>query len=313
MFDEGRMGVALFMTLSGYLFAKLLAGKDVQYGRFFLNRFVRLAPLLVFVFAVFPFFQLITFPHLSFRAYAHDLLTGFILPTWPNGGWSIAAEMHFYVLLPLILLLVRNMTLAPVLILADMIALRTMLFLHYGDIETASYFTLFGRFDQFLLGIVAFQFSDLARRRHLQVWAAMLGFLAISWLTEPGLYARHSSIWIWLPTIQGAAFGLLIAYYDTSFTLAATGLSKLLGRIGTYSYSIYLLHPFFVFRLPLFINHRIVSLHNFYVACAAAVAAFCGMACVGWLSFTLIEKPFLAYRVRYTRQSSEVIKELAPA
>ena len=47
--DEGHCGVALFMCLSGYLFAKLLNGKQINYSGFIWNRFVRLAPLLVFV------------------------------------------------------------------------------------------------------------------------------------------------------------------------------------------------------------------------------------------------------------------------
>lgn len=32
--DEGHTGVALFMTLSGYLFAKLLDGKSIDYRAF---------------------------------------------------------------------------------------------------------------------------------------------------------------------------------------------------------------------------------------------------------------------------------------
>src|SRR5262245_55679152 len=46
--DEGHTGVALFMTLSGYLFAKLLDGRRVHYPRFVWNRCLRLLPLLVF-------------------------------------------------------------------------------------------------------------------------------------------------------------------------------------------------------------------------------------------------------------------------
>ena len=43
---EGHTGVALFMTLSGYLFAKLLDGKDINYFSFIWNRTLRLLPLL---------------------------------------------------------------------------------------------------------------------------------------------------------------------------------------------------------------------------------------------------------------------------
>src|SRR5258706_3629816 len=42
--DEGHTGVALFMSLSGYLFAKLLDGKSIDYRRFLLDRALRLLP-----------------------------------------------------------------------------------------------------------------------------------------------------------------------------------------------------------------------------------------------------------------------------
>ena len=46
LLDEGQTGVALFMTLSGYLFAKLLDGKSIHYPEFLWNRALRLLPLL---------------------------------------------------------------------------------------------------------------------------------------------------------------------------------------------------------------------------------------------------------------------------
>src|SRR5258708_27812747 len=44
--DEGHTGVALFMALSGYLFAKLLVGKSIDYRRFLCDRSLRPLPLL---------------------------------------------------------------------------------------------------------------------------------------------------------------------------------------------------------------------------------------------------------------------------
>src|SRR5882724_11110413 len=49
LLDEGHTGVALFITLSGYLFAKLLDGKSIDYRAFLWNRFLRLVPLLAVV------------------------------------------------------------------------------------------------------------------------------------------------------------------------------------------------------------------------------------------------------------------------
>ena len=44
--DEGHTGVSLFMTLSGYLFAKLLAGRQIDYSAFLWNRILRLAHII---------------------------------------------------------------------------------------------------------------------------------------------------------------------------------------------------------------------------------------------------------------------------
>jgi peptidoglycan/LPS O-acetylase OafA/YrhL len=319
--DEGHVGVALFMTLSGYLFAKLLAGKDILYGRFFWNRFIRLAPLLVFVMIVYPILKVHQFATFSVHDYLHDLINGFVGWRWPNGGWSITTEMHFYILLPLILILARQWVLAPLGFLFVAAVLRTLIFYEYGTVQDLAYYTIIGRIDQFVLGIMAFQARDFVRGRHWLTAVFSVAFMALYWWFDfaggffafGGKYPSPSSIWIWLPTVQGAIFAWVIAYYDASFTPSTTGISRVIGRIGTYSYSIYLLHMFFVFRLPPMIAHRFIALANFYVACATSFVCFCGMGMIGWASYNVIEKPFLRLRVRYVRPAASNFGELAPS
>src|SRR5713101_82250 len=47
LLDEGHTGVALFMTLSGYLFAKLVGHRGIDFPSFLWRRAVRPAPLLI--------------------------------------------------------------------------------------------------------------------------------------------------------------------------------------------------------------------------------------------------------------------------
>lgn len=47
--EEGWTGVALFMTLSGYLFARIIGDSSIHYLPFLWNRLVRLGPLLAVV------------------------------------------------------------------------------------------------------------------------------------------------------------------------------------------------------------------------------------------------------------------------
>src|SRR4051812_6833963 len=85
--DEGHTGVALFMALSGYLFAKLLDGKSINYRAFIWNRALRLLPLLVLVIFIVGIKKF--FLHESLRSYAYIVARGPVFPYLPNGGWSI--------------------------------------------------------------------------------------------------------------------------------------------------------------------------------------------------------------------------------
>ena len=102
LLTEGHTGVAIFMVLSGYLFAKLLGNKKINYLLFLYNRALRLLPLLMFVVLIIAV-QAYLDDTLN-RAFFANLLKGFIFPTLPNGGWSITVEFHFYIILPVLLL-----------------------------------------------------------------------------------------------------------------------------------------------------------------------------------------------------------------
>lgn len=177
-----------------------------------------------------------------------------------------------------------------------------------GEVQSASYWTIVGRIDQFLLGILTYSLSDYIRGRHIIAlvfasifttfyrWFAMEGGYY-----EFGSYPSQSSLWIFLPTIEGLAFGILIAWYDRSFTNLQGRCSNLLSRIGEYSYSIYLLHFFFVFDLAHYIHEHLLDLGNFYVATTVGLVAFIAMIPIGYVSMALIERPLLQLRVSYIR------------
>lgn len=111
LLSEGHTGVALFMTLSGYLFAKLLDDKKINYPAFPWNRFLRLAPLLLLTLLIFGFSRysssgMLPLDYALF--FTKWILSGLVLPTFPNGGWSITVEFHFYLMLPFLLFFTGN-------------------------------------------------------------------------------------------------------------------------------------------------------------------------------------------------------------
>ncbi len=309
LFDEGHVGVALFMTLSGYLFAKLLDGKRVVYSLFFWNRVLRLLPLLLLVFAINAIGEAVRSGHLqSAGEYLRSLPQGLILPTWPNGGWSIAVEFHFYLLLPLLLFLVRRWPLGLWLLLAFAILLRTGYYVRTGEVQSLAYLTIFGRIDQFVLGIIAFHSRAHFIGRHGRAAGIAAAFVTLYWwfdksggfFLQPS-YPSPSRLWIVLPTLEGAAFAALIAWYDGSFLHKDGMLSRLFSLLGEYSYSIYLLHFFFVFALAQWIDANVIDISNFYVALPVSILAYLAMIPIAYLSMRFVELPFLRLRRRYTK------------
>ncbi len=318
LLTEGHTGVALFMVLSGYLFAKLLDGKNILYGSFIWNRFLRLAPLLFAVIACAG--VNIYLDGGDIPGYLKEVAVGIIKPTFPNGGWSITAEFHFYVLLPFLLFLKNKWRYSLVVALLAVLALRLLLYLQMGQIQTLAYWTIIGRIDQFLLGIMAYQFREKISGRHIFAAFSLLLFAGFYWFFDSGggffmspSYPSPSPIWIYMPTVEGLAYGLAISWYDNSFVHSTGRISRFVSLIGSYSYSIYSLHFFFVFALARAIDRYVIDLSNIHLALLFSVFGFLLMVPLGYLSFTFIESPFLKFRTPYTVPDKDHRVSAAPA
>lgn len=304
LIDEGHTGVALFLTLSGYLFAKLIGGNSIDYKAFLWNRALRLLPLLVLVILIIGIRKFIAGRNMYY--YANSIAAGVLFPTLPNGGWSITVEVHCYVVLPLLLWMLRKSKLLPLLIICAAVALRWLIYHEKGGVQFLAYWTIVGRIDQFVFGMLMYHCRTYVAHRHLLAVGVLVGFAVFYWYFDMlgGFYQKPYSpafrpLWIIFPTVEGIAYAVGIAWYESSFSHAGTGVSRFIGRIGEYSYSIYLLHFFVVFRAASFVHERIMNISNFYLACLWAAVCFILMIPTGYLSFRFIEAPFLALRKRY--------------
>ena len=117
---------------------------------------------------------------------------------------------------------------------------------------------------------------------------------------SPG-YPSTNPIWVIMGTIEGLFFAFFISWYDTSFKHSTGFASSMLAKIGEYSYSIYLLHMFFVFSAARFIHEEIMDISNFYTALAWALASFGLMLPIAGASYRIIEMPFMKWRQPYIR------------
>lgn len=301
--DEGHTGVALFMVLSGYLFAKLLKGSRIAMLPFLWNRILRLGPLLLLVLTAHGIIHTLSGgdPFL----YISRTVAGFLFPTMlQKGTWSIAVEFHFYIVLPLLLWILRNRPSALLLLLIGGMIVRGAIYLLDANFQEILFRTIIGRGDQFVCGMLAYHYS-----RHIGVRLAALALTIF--LVGYGLFdlaggyynlpENWQAVWIFLPSFEGICFATIIAWYDRN-PIRSPMISDYLQRAGDYSYSIYLLHFFFFSVTATAVNEHIMDISNFYLALPWIVIFFAGMTCVGHLSYKFIEEPFLRFRKPYLRQ-----------
>lgn len=291
LFEEGHVGVSLFMVLSGYLFARITFGKNVIWRHFAWNRIVRIAPLLILTQAVWLVAGILGIVNYGLTS----IVQGFLLPTWTGGAWSIAVELHFYLLLPLIYAVSRYV----LWIIGALIIARFAVPIP-SDIQ---YLTILGRIDQFLIG------GALALYLHrIPTWMGGLIFglflLYLEAFNYGGGYALlHEKTNIIIPygfpvmLIEGIGFaGLFVLVMKSRWKIKKYKIWSWLGYIGKISYSIYLWH-FFLILAWFFVLNKIELAVEFRIA--LMLPCF-GLLLIGsTLSYQWIEMPFLNKRIRY--------------
>lgn len=208
---------------------------------------------------------------------------------------------------------------APLLFIAAAIVLRSVLYLQMGEVQSAASVTIIGHADQFLAGILVFHLRAHAKNQHWLALAVLMAFSGVFWwfdaaggILPPGPLSVASLDMDHPATLEAAAYSFGIAYYDTSFSRKRTSPPfRILEKAGAYSYSIYLLHLFFVMQWAAFIDTNIMSISNFYVACLWSALCFVATIPIGYLSYTCVEAPFLRLRMRYVARKPGTAASIA--
>lgn len=122
LFRGGFLGVDIFFVLSGYLITTILLREFDQFGRldlrkFLLRRVLRLVPALLLLTLLYLAAALFIDPAKPFLTHALDALmavgyvsnwtlaAGLRRPVWLEHTWSLAIEAQFYLLWPLVVLI----------------------------------------------------------------------------------------------------------------------------------------------------------------------------------------------------------------
>jgi peptidoglycan/LPS O-acetylase OafA/YrhL len=330
LFKCGYFGVDLFFVLSGFLLSMpfhraALAGKSrPSLKQFWIHRCRRVLPaywlqllILIALFLYLGRYSAIT-PQILF---AHFTLAQNIVP-WPVPllnpvYWSMPVEWDFYVVLPLLALIVARCRwpLALLLALVFVFAFRVLCywsltdttigtFIGYGDVQQ-----LPARLDQFFVGICAawIMVSKPPSARAARAWlfSGITLIVAMAYVAAPRndflvnidvpyLYFHHSATAI--------AFGMLVLGAAGRTQIgAACFANRPMTFLGLISYSLYLWH------YPTLQLAQYAGLTSGVRAPASTLVlgvAVPAILLVSWLSYRYVERPFLRGDTRLPTRSA---------
>jgi peptidoglycan/LPS O-acetylase OafA/YrhL len=314
LLEEGHTAVALFMVLSGFVFSVSAAGKQIDYGAFIKNRFLRIYPLLLFVLTV----GSVAFPATySFFGVMQTLLFQGDFQGAAQGGpfsmmfWAVALEFQFYLLFPFLHhFLERHGARWALACIALCLVLRWMAAWTGGsNARDISYWHILGRLDQFLIGMLAARvFLRLTReniRWGLPSLLSLCVLLAvIVQFNQLGGYPS-TALWkiVW-PPIEALAWAQLLVTYTSFAERVPPLVSRPLAALGTISYSMYMLHYACINVFSRVWNPPL-STHPNWTSQLYVLAILPLLIALAALSYYVIERPFLALRVRYLREAAQ--------
>jgi peptidoglycan/LPS O-acetylase OafA/YrhL len=324
----GWIGVDLFFVLSGYLIggqllSPIALGQGIKLGRFFARRALRILPAYLVILALY-----VLLP--PWREYPEMFpLWKFLLSVQNIGlrggtafshAWSLAVEDQFYLLLPLVLLLVirsrRAAVIIPCAIVLGGLALRWFLArqnlgdggVSFRGFQTWIYYATWTRLDPLVFGVAL-----AAIEKFRPLWWQRLMNLA-PWLWLSGLALIVSAFWIEVPEV----ITMTVAVWQ--FPLIALGMAALLvcavsprlpfrrvkipgaAFIASIAYSAYLVQ-----KLVIHFVGQFCSAHDIALTSAATLIGvqICVYAAATIL-FLAVERPFLQLRHRIAgRRSSQ--------
>jgi peptidoglycan/LPS O-acetylase OafA/YrhL len=273
----GWLAVGIFFVLSGFVITRLLLaarGRSNYYADFYLGRVLRILPAYVFLLVV--YFGLTGWLHPLFPRVPNDfrvsllpylLLYQNFTPSLTYGlgvTWSIAVEMHYYLLIPVLVATVSTRTLQRVFV-AVVVATfgAKVIWMQKVGVFPALYTLTAFRFDAFamggLLAIWAAR-TDLAPRLQpaLAVLAAVVlpAGLVLTWRWVPLIVAAPKDH-AWLAPlafllVEGGSLGLIGHCFLRPHAWPSRLLGGLVGRfLGRISYSVYIFHlPLIIILYP---------------------------------------------------------------
>jgi peptidoglycan/LPS O-acetylase OafA/YrhL len=327
--EIGWIGVDLFFVLSGYLignqiFSSMKSASQFSLANFYIRRALRTLPNFYVILALYFLFPLelggkpVT-PLWKFLTFTQnfELRPGSAF----SHAWSLCIEEQFYLLLPVLALLlyrlkrsVNSVTTGWIVLLGLMctaILLRSWMWRNVGADWTEYYVNIYYsslcRFDELLPGVALAMLKNFHpaqwQRAQQHGQASLLAGLCLC-LLSCFLFQKYSYVegqgFLWFTTSFGYS---LLAISFACLTMSALSPNSWLHRlripgaaaIALWSYALYLAHK------PL-MHVLIAPITELGIDVKSAIGIafmFAASTLAGWLLFTLVETPFMALRTRY--------------
>lgn len=329
LFEFGTLGVNFFFVLSGYLITYLLIKEKeftgtIHVGNFYVRRILRIWPLyflcLFIGFVVFAMLKKMggEVSHESANPWYYIFLAGNFdyMNTWPEKPdaillsvlWSVCVEEQFYLTWPVILKFTPTKYYKYIFVSIILFSLGFRAFYTNGTeadhaVRYFHTFSLIG--DMALGGLMAYYVSfpnkflsfvtNLSKPMVAAIYAGAIGFSLFKDVVFP-----YGIPIIFERLVIGTFFGLIILEQNYARgSLFKLGRSKLLSRLGIYTYGLYCLHLLGMYVAVRVVVNRGWAPDQVWVAVLSAVLALILSIVISLASFHLFEKWFLKLKNRF--------------
>ncbi|MEO6316824.1 MAG: acyltransferase [Chitinophagaceae bacterium] len=324
----GQMGVQLFFVASSYTLCLSFANRGEEINalkKYTVRRYFRIAPAYYIGIAGYFFFLVMLavanheVPVVPADYTVANVLSNFLFvhgffPPGNNnivpGGWSIGTEMAFYAVFPFLFSRARRLSSAnlknvwwfPLIAICASQLLLLLIYVtsgHYVKSNNFLYFNLINQLPVFAIGITYFM---LERNNMLKTsWRQdLLLFIFLTYLSITLFKYNWNYFYTIIPIVSALSFVFLIELFKKIRQLNL----KILERIGTVSYSMYLIHYVFAHYISLRLAPVLANYFNsyctFFILFTMSVVASFLLGCV---SEKYIEQPFI-------QRGKEIVKKL---
>lgn len=308
---EGHTGVGLFFTLSGFLFMQIaMFQKTLVYGDFVRNRLLRIFPLFLTIFLVATSIGRDKFqPQDILYLLTSNLgLAPTSLTVITGAAWCISLEFTFYLIFPFLSKFAMERGARYLLKLLLLMMFFKVASYSVNDKSTLMYFSTFvGRFDQFLIGMLA---AMLYRDRGawLHRHASWLLPIAALWVVANSALqgqlasfgaAPKSQFWIVWSTLESAGWASFILAWVAFDKRLPAWLDRILCHGGKISFSFYLLHMAMLHLLAQALGMVRSSGTGWAEGLVMLAVSYGATWAIATLSYSCIEEPFLRMRRSY--------------